>query len=429
MSKARVIVLSVVEQGMSKADAARKFGVSRRWVHTLVERYETGGLNALEPRSRKPHTSKAATSPEIRDRIIHHRQSLRTEGLDAGPVTIAWHLEQEGITAPAISTIRRIITTAGLVAPEPAKRPRSSYVRFQADQPNETWQSDFTHWALADGTDTEILNWLDDHSRMLLSCTVHTHVTGADVVESFTRNTETYGIPASTLTDNGLVYTTRFRGSRNAFEYLLAAMDVTQKNGHPYHPQTQGKIERFHQTLKRWLDARPAAETATELQPNSTSSGSSTTNSDPTEPSAGSPRNKPGTPRSKPPPTANRSASTTASGATSSTNSANSPSAGPAPSTTSESAATTPAKPSSSSPTPPKPPSPTNTPAKFSASTTSTQTETTGPTKPKSPADGRALCELSRDSYENDVSTHHNGGSKGIRTPDPLEQFGAPRRG
>jgi transposase InsO family protein len=266
MSKARVIVLSVVEQGMSKADAARKFGVSRRWVHTLVERYETGGLNALEPRSRKPHTSKAATSPEIRDRIIHHRQSLRTEGLDAGPVTIAWHLEQEGITAPAISTIRRIITTAGLVAPEPAKRPRSSYVRFQADQPNETWQSDFTHWALADGTDTEILNWLDDHSRMLLSCTVHTHVTGADVVESFTRNTETYGIPASTLTDNGLVYTTRFRGSRNAFEYLLAAMDVTQKNGHPYHPQTQGKIERFHQTLKRWLDARPAAETATELQ-------------------------------------------------------------------------------------------------------------------------------------------------------------------
>ena len=266
MSKARVIVLSVVEQGMSKADAARKFGVSRRWVHTLVERYETGGLDALEPRSRKPHTSSSATPPAIRERIIHLRQSLTIEGLDAGPVTIAWHLEQEHLTPPAISTIRRIITAAGLVTPEPAKRPRSSYLRFEADQPNETWQSDFTHWTLADGTDTEILNWLDDHSRLLLSCTVHDHVTGTDVVETFAKNTEIYGIPASTLTDNGLVYTARFRGSKNAFEYLLAAMEVTQKNGHPYHPQTQGKIERFHQTLKRWLAARAAAGSAAELQ-------------------------------------------------------------------------------------------------------------------------------------------------------------------
>jgi transposase InsO family protein len=266
MSKARVIVLSVVEQGMSKADAARKFGVSRRWVHTLVERYETGGLNALEPRSRKPHTSSSATPPAIRERIIHLRQRLTIEGLDAGPVTIAWHLEQEHLTPPAISTIRRIITTAGLVTPEPAKRPRSSYLRFEANQPNETWQSDFTHWTLADGTDTEILNWLDDHSRLLLSCTVHDHVTGTDVVETFAKNTEIYGIPASTLTDNGLVYTARFRGSKNAFEYLLATMGVTQKNGHPYHPQTQGKIERFHQTLKRWLAARAAAGSAAELQ-------------------------------------------------------------------------------------------------------------------------------------------------------------------
>lgn len=266
MSKARVIVLSIIEQGMSKADAARKFGVSRRWVHTLVDRYEAGGLDALEPRSRKPHTSRATTPLEIRERIIHHRQSLTTEGLDAGPVTISWHLQQEGLTAPAISTIRRIITTAGLVTPEPAKRPRSSYLRFEADQPNETWQSDFTHWALADGTDTEILNWLDDHSRLLLSCTVHEHVTGTDVVNTFTANINEYGPPASTLTDNGLVYTARFRGSRNAFEYLIASLGIAQKNGHPYHPQTQGKIERFHQTLKRWLDARPAAVSTVELQ-------------------------------------------------------------------------------------------------------------------------------------------------------------------
>jgi transposase InsO family protein len=266
MSKARVIVLSVVQQGLTKAQAARKFDVSWQWVHTLVTRYETGGLDALEPRSRRPKASTQSTPTLVRERILALRTWLNTEGLDNGPVTIAWHLEQEGITPPAISTIRRIITTAGLVTPEPSKRPRSSYTRFQADQPNETWQSDFTHWTLANGTDIEILNWLDDHSRLLLSCTAHDHVTGADVVNTFTQNTNEYGLPASTLTDNGRVYTAKFGGGRNAFEYLIAALGIAQKNGHPYHPQTQGKIERFHQTLKRWLAARPAATSLTELQ-------------------------------------------------------------------------------------------------------------------------------------------------------------------
>src|SRR5665213_3220576 len=194
MSKVRVIVLSVVQQGLTKAQAARKFDVSWQWVHTLVTRYEAGGLDALEPRSRRPSTSSRSTSAPIRERIIGLRAELMTEGLDAGPVTIAWHLEQDDLfPVPAISTIRRIITAAGLVTPEPAKRPRSSYLRFEANQPNETWQSDFTHWALADGTDIEILNWLDDHSRKLLSCTVHTPVNGTDVVDTFTQNINEYG--------------------------------------------------------------------------------------------------------------------------------------------------------------------------------------------------------------------------------------------
>lgn len=266
MSKAQVIVLSVLEQGLTKAQAAEKFGVSWQWVHTLVVRYQSGGLDALEPRSREPLSHPQATAEGIRARILELRRQLTAEGLDAGPVTIAWHLQHEGFTVPAISTIRRIITAAGLVAPEPRKRPRSSYTRFQADQPNETWQSDFTHWSLADGTDIEILNWLDDHSRLLLSCTAHRPVTGADVVETFTTNTSKYGPPASTLTDNGAVYTAKFRGGKNAFEYLIASLRIVQKNGTPYHPQTQGKIERFHQTLKQWLAARPAAITLADLQ-------------------------------------------------------------------------------------------------------------------------------------------------------------------
>ena len=95
-----------------------------------------------------PRSNSAATSVQVRDRIITLRQQLSGQGLDAGPVTIAWHLEREGHRPPSTSTIRRILHTAGLVIPEPRKRPRSSYIRFEAAQPNETWQSDFTHWTL-----------------------------------------------------------------------------------------------------------------------------------------------------------------------------------------------------------------------------------------------------------------------------------------
>jgi transposase InsO family protein len=198
--------------------------------------------------------------------VIELRTMLTADGLDAGPVTIGWHLEQEGLRAPAPATISRILTRAGLITPHPRKRPRSSYLRFEMAQPNEMWQSDFIHWRFADGTDVEILNWLDDHSRYLLSCTAHQPVTGDRVVAVFLDNVDEYGPPASTLTDNGSVYTSRFTGGRNAFEYILPLLGVRQKNWSPGHPQTQGKTERFHQTLQRWLTARPPAPTTTELQ-------------------------------------------------------------------------------------------------------------------------------------------------------------------
>lgn len=266
MSKARVAVMKIVSKQLTVSAAADEYGFSRRHLHRLLARYREGGLAAVEPRSRAPRRSPQATTDHVRDRILQLRRELTANGLDAGPVTIGWHLEQENLKAPSTSTIRRILHTAGLITPEPRKRPRSSYLRFQAAQPNETWQSDFTHWRLADGTDIEILNWLDDHSRYLISCTTHRPVTGDDVVTSFLTAIEQHGIPASTLTDNGRVYTARFGGGRNAFEYLLPLLGVTQKNGSPSHPQTQGKIERFHQTQKRWLAARPAATTLTDLQ-------------------------------------------------------------------------------------------------------------------------------------------------------------------
>ena len=266
MSRARVAVLKVMSKQATAGEAAAEIGISRRHLQRLLARYREGGLEALESCSRRPKTNPNQTSERVRQRVIELRVELRGEGLDAGPLTIAWHLEQEGLRPPSDSTIRRILHRAGLIEPQPRKRPRSSYTRFEAAQPNETWQSDATHWRLADGSDVEILNWLDDHSRYLLRCTAHQPVDGETVVASFLEVVEGFGAPASTLTDNACVYTARFTGGRNGFEYLLASLGVRQKNGSPGHPQTQGKIERFHQTQKRWLAARPAAADLAELQ-------------------------------------------------------------------------------------------------------------------------------------------------------------------
>ena len=266
MSKHRVAVLKVVSAQLSVTAAAAESGISRGHLHRLLRRYRDDGLEAVEPRSRRPRSSPQRTTDAVRDRIVALRLELTANGLDAGPVTIAWHLEREGLPVASSSTIRRILHAAGLVVPEPRKRPRSSWIRFEAAAPNELWQSDFTHWRLADGSEVEILNWLDDHSRYLLACTAFSRVSGDDVVATFTAVGDAHGWPAATLTDNGAVYTSRFTGGRNGFEYLLAYLGVRQKNGAPGHPQTQGKIERFHQTLKRWLGRQPAAPTLAALQ-------------------------------------------------------------------------------------------------------------------------------------------------------------------
>jgi transposase InsO family protein len=266
MSKARVVVLEVLSGRLTVTKAGQVYGLSRQHIHRLLTRYHEDGLEAVDPRSRRPTSNPRAVSDEVIATVVLTRKQLVDDGLDAGPVTLQWHLAQKGLPVPSTSTIRRILHHHGLITAQPRKRPKSSYHRFQAEQPNECWQSDFTHWTLADGTDVEILNWLDDHSRYLLSCIAYRRVGGADVVATFTATAAQFGLPAATLTDNGSVYTSRFTHGHNDFERLLASLGVTQKNGHPGHPQTQGKIERFHQTLKRWLAARPRPATIAELQ-------------------------------------------------------------------------------------------------------------------------------------------------------------------
>lgn len=271
MGKNHVIILAITEQGLSYRQAAKQYGVSKSWVHKIHKRFLAEGTDAYRPQSRKPHTSPRRTPEDIRKRVLELRQELATAGHDCGPHTLAEHLAREHIRL-GTTTIWRILKQANVVPDQPQKRPRSSYLRFQADQPNETWQSDFTHWRLASGADTEIIGWIDDHSRFLLHLSAHRRISGKTVTTTFTAATDEYGLPASTLTDNGMVYTTRHagggrgEGNSNAFETLLSLEGIQQKNGRPYKPTTQGKIERLWQTLKLFLTAQPTALTLEELQ-------------------------------------------------------------------------------------------------------------------------------------------------------------------
>jgi transposase InsO family protein len=270
MSKARLVITAVVAEGRSQAEVARAYGVSQGWISRLVARYRADGEAAFEPRSRRPKTSPKAISAQIAELIVALRKDLAGQGLDAGPETICWHLAHHHQVTVSRATVSRYLARAGLVTPEPAKRPRSSYLRFEAEQPNECWQSDFTHYPLADGAGTEVLTWLDDHARYALSVTAHARVTGPIVLAAFRAAVAAHGAPASTLTDNGMVFTTRFsggKGGRNGLETELRRLGVTQKNGKPNHPQTQGKVERFQQTMKKWLAAqRPQPATVAQLQ-------------------------------------------------------------------------------------------------------------------------------------------------------------------
>jgi transposase InsO family protein len=267
--KNEVMVLAVVEGALSVADAAVRFGVSKRWLRVLLARYREHGIEAVAPRSRAPKTSPTRVDDTARHAIVTLRDSLIDAGLDAGAESILDRMSASGLTVPSRATIHRILTATDRVIPQPHKRPRSSWTRFEAALPNETWQSDMTHWRLAGDVGVEIITWLDDHSRMIMHISAHRVVTAPIVVDTFTTAAEQHGLPASTLTDNGRVFTARFATGTpglGQFEQAIFDLGIRQKNGQPGHPQTQGKIERFHQTLKRWLNAQPPVEDVTTLQ-------------------------------------------------------------------------------------------------------------------------------------------------------------------
>jgi len=278
VSKARLVITAVVVEGRPVAQVAAAYGVARSWIYELLARYRAEGDAAFEPRSRRPHHQPRAIPAATTELILRLRRELTRQGLDAGAHTIAWHLSERHQLTVSPATIWRILKKAGLITPQPKKKPKAAYICFAAELPNEMWQVDFTHYRLTrpDGTpgaDAEILCFLDDHSRYALSITCHQPVTGPAVVAAFRQTVADQGIPASVLSDNGMVFTTRFAGGRagrdtiNGFQAELRHLGVTQKHSRPNHPTTCGKVERFQQTLKKWLRAQPEQpQTVAELQ-------------------------------------------------------------------------------------------------------------------------------------------------------------------
>jgi transposase InsO family protein len=245
---------------------ARELGISRQWLSTLIARFAAEQFAGLEPRSRAP-VCPVQCDAAVEDAVVRVRKQLVEDGFGYGPGPIRWHLQREGIVpVPSEATIWRICTRRGLVVAEPKKRPKTSYGRFEFEAPNACWQIDFTHWQLRDDLPVVIMNVIDDHSRVCVASLAAHRSSSRLAWQAFSAGAQHWGLPAMLLSDNGVEFTGGRSGVPGMFVMNLRAVGVKVINSRPYHPQTCGKVERLHQTLKQWLRARPEPRTVPQLQ-------------------------------------------------------------------------------------------------------------------------------------------------------------------
>ena len=240
--------------------------ISRPTYYEAERRFNDDGLDGLLPRSRRPRSNPNQTPAEVEDEIVRIRKHLQDGGWDNGAVTIQYWLTQNGFPAPAVSTINRILLKRGLVEPQPQKRPKAANKRFQFTERNGCWQADAFEWRLADGSKVVIFQIEDDCTRLDLYDLAAPAETAAAAVAAFLKAVELHGPPALFLSDNGVAFSGRLRGWQSALEKVAAALGCRTIQSAPYHPQTNGKNERVHQTCQRWLRAQPPAHTLAELQ-------------------------------------------------------------------------------------------------------------------------------------------------------------------
>jgi len=259
----------VAGERLNVAKVCRESGVSRKTFYKWAARYRDDGLVGLEERCRRPLSSPARTPGWVEEAIAALREELALAGLDHGATTIQWHLGRratlERHRVPSVATIHRVLVRRGLVDPQPRKRPKGSWKRFEAPAPNEYWQIDAMEWTIAGGL-VKIFNIIDDHSRLAVRSRAVTEATTEEAWATFCQASLQWGLPAGVLSDNGLCFSGKLRGFEVLFEAKLRDAGVRPMTGRPFHPQTTGKVERFQQTLKKWLRRQPLARSLVELQ-------------------------------------------------------------------------------------------------------------------------------------------------------------------
>ncbi|WP_029458029.1 IS481 family transposase [Dietzia alimentaria] len=241
--------------------------ISRKSFYELRARARKEGPAAvLEPRSRRPHSSPTRISEQVKDEAVAVRRALETSGLDFGPISVHERMKTMGIYAPSEAALSGIFRERGVARADPRKRPRAAWRRFVYPAPNACWQLDATEYVLTRGRKCVIFQLQDDHSRLAVASLVAASENSRAAVSVFDKGVATCGVPQRLLSDNGVALNPSRRGRQGMLVAHVQALGVRAMTGKPGKPTTQGKNERFHQTLFRWLDARPIAESIEALQ-------------------------------------------------------------------------------------------------------------------------------------------------------------------
>ncbi|MFC8838505.1 IS481 family transposase [Streptomyces griseoincarnatus] len=263
-----LVELSVVEQryravlavlaGATVTEVAARLGVSRQTVSGWKSRYEASGLAGLADRSRRPASCPHQASAEVEAAVCE----LRRKHPRWGPRRIAFVLERSGTVTPVPSrmTVYRILVRHGLIEPGVRRRKRSDYKRWQRDRPMQLWQMDIVGGVMlvdpvtGELREVKVVTGVDDHSRYCVIAQVVERATGRAVCAAFAGALETFGVPEEVLTDNGKQFTDRFgHGGEVLFDRICRENGIAHRLTQPASPTTTGKVERFHQTLRREL--------------------------------------------------------------------------------------------------------------------------------------------------------------------------------
>lgn len=242
-------------------------GISRKTFYAIRARVKTEGpAAALEPRSRRPKESPSRIADDAKQQALDVRAALERSGLDHGPISVHDKMRSLGLSTPSTASLSRIFREAGVARVEPKKKPRAAYRRFVYPQPNACWQLDATEYVLTGGRKCVIFQLIDDHARYAIASHVAWGETADAAIVVVDKGIAAHGVPQRLLSDNGVALNPSRRGYVGQLVAHVSRLGVEAITGKPYKPTTQGKNERFHQTLFRWLDKQPIAASLAELQ-------------------------------------------------------------------------------------------------------------------------------------------------------------------